>query len=124
MTLPDLVAGLTYKPGWRFGLLTAPSRMIWWPRPGIAHVLTLEYTARDSNNPDRSLDIQHQFDVPTDPPAGGWERWLLDRILDAEHHEAMEFFTVGGQRPFYPVHDGPNEQLLDDLYAIRERVPR
>lgn len=120
MTLPELVAGLAYKPGWRFALIEAPSREIWWPRPGVDLVFMLEYAAADSSDPARIIPIQHQFDVPP-APAGSWERWLLDRILDAEHHEAMEFFTVSGRRPFYPIHDGPGGTLLEDLYAIRER---
>lgn len=56
---------------------------------------------------------------PGGPPATydqrSWRRWLFDRILDVEKHEAMEFFQVAGRRPYAPSH-GPG----NDPYMIRE----
>jgi hypothetical protein len=35
-----------------------------------------------------------------------WRRWLLDRLLKVETHEACEFFQLDGERPYAP-HHGP-----------------
>jgi hypothetical protein len=120
--LPACVAGLTYKPGWRIRLLT-PGPHIWWPT-GAARYLELCFPATDSTTGAvLPFGIRHEFPVPPRGTKGGWERWLLGRILDAEHHETMEFFEINGHRPFYPDHGGTPATLHRDLYAIRRREP-
>ena len=44
-----------------------------------------------------------------------WRRWLFDRIMDTELHEAMEWFKIGGHRPFAP-HHGPGR----NCYTVHE----
>lgn len=117
--LTRIVAACTYKPGWEMRLLPSPGPGVWWPQPGVPFVLSVKYTTPDSNDPGRIIPIQHQFGVPVS--CDNWPRWLLDRLLDCEHHEVMEFYTIGGVRPFYPDHGRGTETLHQDLYEIRER---
>lgn len=117
--LAEAVATFRYKPGWRLRLLPSPGPEVWWPEPAVPLVLSVSYSTPDSNDPERIIPIQHQFGVP--PESSDWERWLLDRVMDAEHHEIMEFFEVNGYRPFYPEHGRSHETIHEDLYEIRER---
>lgn len=94
-------ARLAYKPGWRFRL----------GGPGNTMLCVYARTP-DSWNPDRQRFTQHQFQIP---PEGMTPRWVLDRLLEIEQHEACEFFQVDGTRPFYPGHQG------DDPYELVER---
>lgn len=124
-TYPDVLAGLvgdlTYRPGWRFRLASD------FPRDqdpesgevtgrGLTFIVTT--VGYDSYHPDRgqTYRVNHFFPVP---PATydvrSWRRWLLDRLLEVERHEACEFFAIAGQRPYAPSH-GPG----NDPYLIRE----
>jgi hypothetical protein len=51
--------------------------------------------------------VRHLFPVP---PAAynrdSWQRWLFERLLEVERHEAMEFFQIDGTKPYAPNH-GP-----------------
>lgn len=95
------VADLAYKPGWRFRL----------GGPGNTMLCVYSHTP-DSWNPGRSRFTQHQFTIP---PDGMTERWVLDRLLEIEQHEACEFFQVGKHRPFYPNHqdEGSPYELVE-----------
>lgn len=134
--LQQLVGELRYKPGWHFWLRSGftessgVSRLIDWGQqpgttcsgPAILHppvFLIIEVETKDSTDPTRSLFIRHSFSADLLPHlvSLNWRRWLLDRILDVERHEAMEFFAIGDDRPFYPDH-GPDAQL----YMIKERA--
>lgn len=145
-SLPELVARLRYKPGWRFRLMqgnttpAAVARYTWDPGqviaiggdvygngttgpaaiivPGQEAALFIEAQVADSGNPDQTILVLHQFTVDsrTWDSVTDWERWLFARIEDVERHEAMEFFQVGGDRPFYPEH-GPDA----DLYTVKRR---
>jgi hypothetical protein len=105
-----MVTDLKYKPGW----------FIWLARPSLATLwLGIRFETSDSQYPEEIWPGLHYFDVPPSPPEGGWQRWLIDRIMDVERHEAMEFFQIGEQRPFYPDHNGP----ASECFEIRERRP-
>lgn len=110
--LRELVAGLDYRPGWSSTLVEVEH--------GESKGLRFDIYAvgYDSYHPDRgqTYRVRHSFIVP---PASynetSWGRWLLERFLDVERHEAMEFFRVAGRRPFAPNH-GPGH----DPYHLRE----
>lgn len=55
--------------------------------------------------------ITHSFVVPAEHP--DWSRWLLERVIDVETHEAMEYFYEDDDRPFMPSHQGGG-----DFYAV------
>jgi hypothetical protein len=60
----------------------------------------------NSTDPSRRRATQHMFAVPDqlEPYSRDWVRWVYARLLDAERHEAAEFFRVDGAAPFYPYH--------------------
>jgi len=136
--LQQAVAALRYKTGWSFQLRagatssagicgrgnlapppTTGTGMMPLLVPGEPLSLLICVETPDSSTGYQIL-VEHTFGVPYPEPACRvpWHRWLLDRILDVERHEAMEFFSIGADRPFYPEH-GPGA----DLYGITERMP-
>lgn len=111
--LEEIVNGLEYRPGWKFYLSDVD-------RHQGSEGLTLQILSRgyDTYHPDRgeTYQVWHYFPVP---PAAfnreSWLRWVLDRLIDVETHEACEFMVVDGKRPFAPNH-GPGW----DPYVVRE----
>lgn len=105
-TLRRLVGSLTYKPGWRFKVSGPNVRM-----------LCIFATTPDSDDPSRQRTTQHQFEIPDslDDP----ERWIFDRLCDAERHEVGEFLRVGGFRPFMPHHQGEGSPYV----VVDRRTP-
>jgi hypothetical protein len=87
------VASITYKPGWRFRVGGPLNRYL------CVHALTL-----DSLDPSQTRTTQHMFEMPDGVDVPGFHRWAFARVLDAERHEAAEFYRVAGQAPFWPNH--------------------
>jgi len=132
LSLQQVTGRARYKPGWSFtlrsGFTMSTGSCTWqeapFPTSGTtAHTILLPplflvicARVRDSGS-GNEISLEHLFPVP-DEPAVPWQRWLLDRILDVERHEACEFFALGEERPFYPEH-GPDARLYD----IIEREP-
>jgi hypothetical protein len=110
-TLQKLVDKLRYKPRWWFSLEDMDRGQ---GSQGLTLVITV--TGPDSYHPDDRITVAHYMLVP---PAAyderSWRRWLLDQVLLVERHEAMEFFTLDGVRPYAPSH-GPG----NDPYLVRE----
>lgn len=111
--LHDLVLALRYRPGWSFRLENID-------RGQGSEGLTFMVLSRgyDTYNPDQgeTYRVWHYFPVP--PAAyvrSSWQRWILDRLIEVETHEACEFMVVNGVRPFAPVH-APGH----DPYVVRE----
>lgn len=98
------VARLAYKPGWHFKVAGPLGRFL------CVHTET-----PDSANPSRTRWTQHQFELP--PPCGEREfaRWVFDRLLLCELHEAGEFFRIDGFAPYFPHHqdEGSPYELVD-----------
>lgn len=101
MTPGELIAGLTYKPGWAFKL-GGP----------FGRYLCVFATTVDSHHPERTRCTQHQFEIPDGVDL---VRWAFDCLLLCERHEAGEFFAVAGDRRFYPHHqdEGSPYVLVD-----------
>lgn len=103
-TLARLVHQLTYRPGWKVELRD-------FERDPGSRGLTLVVTTctHDSYHPERGSNyrVDHFFPVPPATYAyEDWRRWLFDRLVDVETHEAAEFFQIGVNRPYAPNH-GP-----------------
>jgi hypothetical protein len=121
--LKEIVDGIQYRPGWTF-TLEDRERDPADTHGGAAGGLTLvgltggyefngesnDYIgAMDAYHPMRPRPVYFYFPVPAatfDEQA--WRRWVFDRIMEVELHEAMEHFVVDGQRPFSPTH-GPGQ---------------
>jgi len=91
--LADLVARLEYRPGWKFWLGHFDRGQ---GSKGLTlDVITLGYnTYRPQDG--QTYRVHHYFPVPPAAfNAASWQRWLFDRLLEVERHEAMEFFAVG-----------------------------
>lgn len=114
VTLDMLIESLEYKPGWEFYLLDLD-------RGQGSSGLTLDIipkTVDSYNHENTNYRVHHYFIVPAASyNERSWRRWLFERILDVEKHEAMEFFVVDGCRPLAPAH-GPG----NDPYFIFEYV--
>jgi hypothetical protein len=111
--LVELVSQLAYRPGWTFTLGDID-------RGQGSEGLTLDITTLgyDSYHPDRGETYRVHHYMPVPPAAfdrRSWQRWLLEQCLLVERHEACEFFSIDGQRPYAP-HHGPG----NDPYIIFE----
>lgn len=104
----DILSKLVYKPGWSF---TLTSGYPWDPQPNPdgfrLGLLSIQVQTTDSFTGEPVI-LEHNFTMPDmDLPREAWERMILDHIIDVEIHEAMEFFTVDGEKPFFPDHRNP-----------------
>lgn len=109
--LEDLVDGLLYKPNWRFEL-----KIVDRGQESKGLTLCITITTPDSYHPEKIRGVVHYFIVPAAAyDTRSWRRWLFDRIVDVETHEAMEFFQIDHVRPYAP-HHGPG----NDPYIIFE----
>lgn len=108
LELVELVADCTYRPGW-LALVRDEVRDPADTHGAESRGLTLSIITNTINSypPHDPMRVRHLFPVP---PATynreSWQRWLFERFLDVERHEAMEFFEVGGEKVYAPNH-GP-----------------
>jgi hypothetical protein len=114
--LAALVGELTYREGWRFHLEVidrdrdSEGKVV---GRGLTLIVNIECLDSYTGMPKR---VYHYFPViPATYDARSWQRWLFECILLVERHEAMEFFTLAGVKPYAPSH-GPG----NDPYLIRE----
>lgn len=110
--LAQLVDELTYRPEWTFSL---------WDGDRGQHSRGLTFEVRavvpDSYHPERVIGVRHLFIVPAASyNRTSWMRWLLDRLIDVETHEACEFFQLDGQRVYAPHHsEGEDPYIIWQL---------
>lgn len=109
--LQKLVNECRYRPGWMIRLDTID-------RGQGSEGLTLIITTMgyDSYNPGEGQHYRVNHYMPVPPAAydeRSWRRWLFEQFLLVERHECMEFFVVGGKRPYAP-HHGPG----NDCYNV------
>lgn len=98
--LADLVASVTYKPGWEFRLAHEVE-----PDGSGGLALWITSDTEDSFNFDRRIRVRHAFLIPAASyNRNVWAAWLFDRVRDVETHEAGEFFRLNGVREFAPHH--------------------
>lgn len=100
-----LVPRLAYKPNWAFRL----------GGPGNGFLCGFA-TNIDSMHPPRERTTQHMFALPSEPmDERAAARWVFSRLLEAELHEAGEWFVLDGFRPFFPHHqdEGSPYVLVD-----------
>jgi hypothetical protein len=106
----ELVEQLAYRPGWTFTLEDID-------RGQGSEGLTLDIVTRGYNSyrPEdgENYGVHHYMPVP---PAAydrrSWQRWLFEQCLLVERHEACEFFTIDGERPYAPHHGPGNDPYI------------
>jgi hypothetical protein len=109
--LAVLIEDTTYRKNWLV-YLTDEDR----GQESKGLTVTIIAATVNSYPPHNPMRVRHLFPVP--PAAynrASWLRWLFECFLLVERHEAMEFFTVAGDKPYAPNH-GPGH----DPYTIRE----
>jgi hypothetical protein len=109
--LNDLVGTCTYRKGWQV-------RLGYEDRGQGSEGLTLTITTNTVNSyhQDQPIYVNHLFIVPAAAyDRRSWQRWLFECFHQVELHEAMEFFTIDGTKPYAPSH-GPG----NDPYLLRE----
>jgi hypothetical protein len=109
--LANLVKAASHRDNWIFELKDMD-------RGQGCTGLTLEISVLTPNsyNHSRLIGVRHLFPVPAAAyNYRSWRRWLFERVLLVERHEAMEFFTIAGEKPYAP-HHGPGE----DPYTVYE----
>jgi hypothetical protein len=110
-TLRGLVARVRCKPNWSFRVVE---------EDGAAR-LVITVAGPDSSQPRRTvlIAVSHFFPVPEATyNEATWRRWIFERCRGVENHEIGEWFRVGAERPFQPLH-GPGE----DPYTVHEFRP-
>lgn len=86
----DIMRNVIYKRGWQIYLQTVDRG-----QSCAGLTLTIDLTTTDSYDPASRITVRHYFPVPAAAyNRSSWMRWLFERILDVERHEAMEFFIV------------------------------
>jgi hypothetical protein len=104
--LRDMVAKARCKPGWSFRLILEDDALR----------LVITVAGVDSYNEENPLRVGHYFPVPTATyNERSWRRWMFEMCRRVENHELGEWFRIGEDRPFAPLH-GPGE----DPYTVHE----
>lgn len=110
VVLAELVAGLTYRPGWRFYLSHIDRGQ---GSAGLTlDIVTLGY---NSYHPEHGETYRVHHYMPVPPAAfdrRSWQRWLLEQLLLVERHEACEFFTIYDVKPYAPHHGPGNDPYI------------
>lgn len=131
--LEQAVKEFRYKPDWCFSLYDV-ERDFADPKTRkipIAWGLTLIIfvPCNDSYHPDIYRPVDHLHPVPAATyNRASWERWLMDRVIDTEIHEACEWarFVINGElltrRPFAATHGpGDNPYVLHEYASETQR---
>lgn len=111
--LAKVVAEVKCLPGWLFRLQQAPEDI--YPK------LVIRVPGYDSARPDdlHRFTVDHFFPVPEATyNEASWRRWVFERCRGVMNHELGEWFRIGPDRPFSPLH-GPGE----DPYTVHEFRP-
>ena len=108
-TLTELVALVTYKPGWQIYVAHEMAD----DGAGGWHLFIISSTD-DSLDPSRKIRVRHGFLIPSATyNRDTWAAWIFDRLRDVETHEAGEFFRIDGLREFAPHHsNGENPYIV------------
>lgn len=104
--LDALAAQVRCKPDWWFRLVEEDG----------ARRLVITVSGPDSRREGKVITVRHFFPVPSASyNEKTWRRWLFEQCRRLENHELGEFFMIGDERPFAPLH-GPGE----DPYTVHE----
>lgn len=109
--LRKIVEQTRCKPGWKFALVNEEGDLR----------LVITVPGFDSSMPSKQLPltVRHFFPVPPSSyNEKTWRRWVFEQCRRLENHELGEWFRLGDERPFSPLH-GPGE----DPYTVHEFRP-
>lgn len=109
--LSTVVDQVKCKPGWEFRLVKEDGALR----------LVIYVPGYNSAHPDdlQRFNVNHFFPVPIATyNYNTWRRWVFEMCRRVENHELGEWFRIGDERPFSPLH-GPGE----DPYTVHEFRP-
>jgi hypothetical protein len=109
--LRQLVSQALCKPGWSFRLKDEDGALRF----------VVRVKGYDSSRPDDlvSMTVDHFFPVPTATyNEKTWRRWMFERCRGVENHELGEWFRIGSEWPFLPLHG-----IGEDPYTVHEFRP-
>jgi hypothetical protein len=116
--LAALVPRISYKPNWTFELSEIS-------RGQGCEGLTLLISFQSPNSLNHNEQTEGVHLMPVLPCAydeESWLYWIFEQVEMVEHHEAMEFFCVDGEQPYFPEHGpGRNPYRLCKIKS-REQV--
>lgn len=115
--LLELVPECSYKPEWNLEIKELD-------RGQGCEGLTLCISAKVKDAfSDKIIQIYHLMPVP---PAAydreTWQQWIMEQIFLVEKHEAMEFFRVNGEQPFFPGHAPGRDPYALALIKTKEQA--
>lgn len=109
--LRRLVEQVKCKPRWSFRLQDEDGAL----------TLVIRVPGTDSATPSdptpRTIDHHHRVPI-AEYNEKTWRRWIFEQCRRVENHELGEWFRIGAERPFAPLH-GPGE----DPYTVHEFRP-
>jgi hypothetical protein len=107
--LKELVDSISYRPGWTVSLEADYDR----GQGCRGLTLNIMVEATDSDARERKTRVLHLMPVPAAAyNKRSWRRWVFEQILLVERHEACEFFTVDGVKPYAPRHAAGNDPYI------------
>jgi hypothetical protein len=126
LTLKSIIAKLGYKPGWE---VTARDLRNVISHDFAIHVI-VKYHVPDADKPDEIREQKFacllqgekmpvEF-VPGKTEKARWRLWLFCLLLYLEGHEAAEFFTLDGEKPYDP-HADPADSVMGRLWPAPYR---
>ena len=119
VALADLVGRLRYRPGWRFtltDLVRDPKSSHGAEAGGLTLVIYAD--VYDTYHPEQRRPVNHYFIVPAATyDRESWRRWLLDRVLDVERHEACEWFRFVTEGEFVKADGSTATEIVDRPFA-------
>ena len=108
--LRKLVDEVECKPGWVFDIVE---------EDGALRLRITDTQCIDAFNPGKPMPLSHFFPVPTATyNEKSWRRFIFECCRGVENHELGEWFRIGDERPFAPLH-GPGE----NPYVVHEFRP-
>jgi hypothetical protein len=111
--LLDLVSRVRCKPGWAFSVQSDEET------GGRCLVITVDGYNSATPAERRPIRVHHWHPIPLVMyKERAWRRWIFECCRGVENHELGEWFRVGDERPFHPLH-GPGELP----YVVHEYRP-
>lgn len=99
--LKQVIADLTYKPGWSFTYEPSLTNddMDWWEEGSPApDMLVIHMTVPNSANPDETMRFFVKRVIPDVYKLEDFLGWWKTIVIEAEIHETREFLRYKGER--------------------------
>lgn len=116
--LMGIVGQTKCKPGWEFDVVEEEG----------AKRLVITVQGYDSSQPSklRPFRVRHFFPVPEATyNEKAWRRWVFEQCRAVENHELGEWFRVGAERPFQPLHGpGENPYMVHEFRDVSDALTR